>query len=530
MANNSSYPLRVVAPVPVLHQYGQSDDPSVLSAAVLTMMPHWEPIDICVGGTRALRANAEKIIPREPSEAADSYERRIFHATLPPFLNRLASQAAGIIMRKGIQLEGDPYWEEWSQDVCGDGTTLNEYARRQLITALLYGHASTIVDYQNDGTALTLAQERQRGYKPYLVPVAPHQIMGWRTAGDSNSSELTQVRIKERVVVAKGAYGETLVDQIRVMEPGRYELWRTPAQVGIGTGAAWELEASGRTSLDRIPLVTVYSNRVGNLLSRPPLEEVAQLCVAYAQRFCDFHHAIHVGANPMLVLRGFDPDSDTPLGISVNTALLLPPDGGAEYVQPTSEAFDSQLKCLQALEDQISRLGINTLSQANLTNAAAEARRMDRIDSDSIMAVISGDLERSLSQLFELAASYVGIDPPEVHIPRDYENRLLDGNQITAYLQLYMQRAISQETLLKILQDGEILPSTLDLEAELSKTAEMLEEQQVMGRLSDASAGPDMAFQSSATASDGVARNAGQGEALTSQTLPTPLRPGRNAN
>lgn len=517
MADNSTYPLRVVSPTVLPIQQGNDDDPSVISSAVLQMMTEWEPIDVCVGGTKVLRANAEKLIPREPSEAKDSYERRIFHATMPPFLKRLASQAAGIILRKGIQIEGDSYWDDWIKDVTGDGTTLNEYARRQLVTALLYGHSSTVVDYANDTTARTLAEERQLRRKPYLVPIAPYQILGWRTANDSSSSDLAQVRIKERVVTSKGAYGEELVDQIRVMEPGRYQLWRTPATTSNQPAPQWTLERSGTTSLSRIPLVTVYSNRLGNLLSEPPLLEVAYLNIAYAQRFCDFHHAIHVGANPMLVLRGFDPDSDTPLGISVNTALMLPPDGGAEYVQPTSEAFDSQLKCLKELEDQIGRLGVNTLTQANLTNAAAEARRIDRIDSDSIMAVISGDLERTVAQIFELAAEYVGIEPPTVNIPRDYENRLIDGNQITAYLQLYMQNAISQQTLLKILQDGEVLPPTIDLDEEMSLTAERLQEQQAMERL--ATGGVDLAFQ-----------NAGQGESLTSQTLPTPMRTGRNAN
>jgi hypothetical protein len=509
--------MRVSSAAPLQLQYGNREDPSILSSAVLSMRPQWEPVDICIGGTAVLRANAEKIIPREPSEARESYERRIFHATMPPFLPRLASQAAGVILRKGIQIEGDEYWEEWIKDVTGDGTTLNEYARRQLITAILYGHSSSIVDFVNDTTARTLAEERRLNRKPYLVPIHPRQILGWRTSNDSNSSELSQVRIKERIVTADGAYGEELIDQIRVMEPGRYELWRSPATTSTAAAPSWQLEERGTTSLERIPLVTVYSNRQGNLLSTPPLQEVAYLCIAYAQRFCDFHHAVHVSANPMLVLRGFDPDSDAELGISVNTALLLPPDGGAEFVSPTTEAFDSQMRCLQALEDQISRLGINTLSSQNLTNAAAEARRLDRIDSDSIMAVIAGDLERAISQLFELAAEYVGIEPPTVFIPRDYDNRLVTGNDITAYLQLYMQGAISQETLLGILQDGEILPATLSIDEEISRTQEMLAEQQAMDRM--AAGGADMAFQ-----------NAGQGESLSSQTLPTPLRPGRNAN
>jgi hypothetical protein len=78
-----------------------------------------------------------------------------------------------------------------------------------------------------------------------------------------------------------------------------------------------------------------------------------------------------------------------------------------------------------------------------------------------------------------------------------------------------MQKAISQKTLLTILQQGEVLPTTIDLDAEISATAEMLEEQMAMARLG--TGGPDLAFQ-----------NAGQGEDLTSQTLPTPLRSGRD--
>ena len=71
-----------------------TEDPSARNGAVIEMMPHWEPINICVGGTMAIRDYSERIIPREPSEDDDAYNRRIFHATMPPFIQRLASQAA----------------------------------------------------------------------------------------------------------------------------------------------------------------------------------------------------------------------------------------------------------------------------------------------------------------------------------------------------------------------------------------------------------------------------------------------------
>jgi hypothetical protein len=499
-----------------------SEDPSEITNAVFAMIPRWDPINICLGGTRLLREQSERLIPREPREDEEAYKRRIFHATLPPFLQRLASQAAGLILRKGIQLDGDPYWTEWSRNVSGDGTTLNAFARRMLEVAILYGHSSALVDFPAGETPRTLAEERaQRDRQPYLIQVNPTQILGWRTNDQRPQSELEQVRIREFVALPLGSFGEEIEEQIRVLEPGRYKVYRR----NEAAAGNWEIISSGETSLDSIPLVTVYSNRLGNLLSTPPLLEVAYLNISYAQRFCDYMHAIHTGAMPILTMRGFDPDGDVPIGISVNTAVLLPPDGGCEYVQPTSEAFESQLKCLEALEDQISRLGINTLSQQNVTNAAAESKRLDRIDSDSIMALISGDLKRALEEMLRIAGTYAGIEPPQVIIEQDYENRLIDGNQITAYLQLYMQNAISQETLLRILQTGEVLPPELDIPTEMDRTEARAETDLAMERLS----GPDLAFQSSAGASDTTApRNPGQGESLTSQTLPTPLRSGRD--
>ena len=222
--------------------------------------------------------------------------------------------------------------------------------------------------------------------------------------------------------------------------------------------------------------------------------EVAELNLAYAQRFCDYHHSIHVGSQPISAYR-FDPDNATDLGLSVNTAVLLPPDGNAMYVEPTSDAYDSQLKCLQTLEEQIRSLA-SVLAKQNVTNAAAEAKRLDRIDSDSIMALVSEDLARTVQDMPRIAGKYAGVEPPTVSIPQDFTNRLLDGNQITAMLQLQMQNQISQETLLRILQEGEVIPPYVEIDEEIALTKEavqedfdlQLEQAEAMGSLESAQA------------------------------------------
>ena len=509
-----------------------TDDPSARSGAVLGMMRGWKPINICIGGTDYLRSHAEEIIPREPAEDDAAYNRRIFHAVLPPFIQRLASQAAGTILRKGIHLEGgdEEYWDDWQKDVTGDGTPLNMFAREMLVDALLWGHTSCLVDWPNGEQPSNLAEELAMGRKPYLVRVGAQQVRGWRTAANRNQAPLTMVRYSETISEPVDQFGEEIITQIRVLTDDGYQIWRDETPSGANRGG-WTLYESGEHTAGEVPLVTIYSNRIATLVSKPPLEEVANLNISYAQRFCDYYHSIHVGAMPILCLKGFDSDNnDNQLGLSVNTAILLPPDGDAMIVSPPSDSYQEQLRCLQVLEEQISSLGISALAKQNLTNTAAESKRLDRIDSDSIMSIISEDLGRAITDMLRIAAKYAGKEPPEVTIPKDFENRLLDGNQVTAMLQLQMQNQISQETLLRILAEGEILPPYIDIDDEILRTKDAMDEQFDL-QLEQAEA--HMQMQSENTpdqTSGGVSSGGGaSGSTKGSGTLPTPLRPGKHA-
>ena len=350
------------------------------------------------------------------------------------------------------------------------------------------------------------------------------QVLGFRTVGNRTQGNLSQVRFRQLVSEPSGSFGEEIVEEVRVLEPGKWQTWRFTSSNNDHAG--WELHGEGDFSLNEVPLVTIYSNRLGTLVSKPPLLEVANLNIAYCQRFTDYHHSIHVGSQPILCLKGFDPDSNNELGLSVNTAVLLPPDGDAMYVEPTSSAYNSQLECLKTLEEQISTLGISTLARQNITNAAAEAKRLDRIDSDSIMAIISEDLQNAITDVLRMAGEYAGKEPPQVTIPKDYENRLLDGNQITAMLQLQMQNQISQETLLRILQEGEVLPPYVEIDEEILRTRDEMEEKMEFD-LEAASKALDQNIEQQGGATSG---NASGGLTKGSQTLPTAMRPGKHAS
>jgi len=478
---------------------GGGDSPFVRTAAVLDMLKGWEIMKAVTRGTEYLRENSEAFLPLEPREDYRAYLSRVNRAVFSPYTQRLIRAATGLILRKPIMLEGDAYWREiFAKDVDGCGSDLDEYARRLLLTSLTYGHAHTLVDFPAPSGARSLAEEREMGRRPYWVEVDPANVYGWRLDRDAAYGTLTQVRIFEKAIIPEGRFGEKTYEQIRVIEPGRYEVYRqrSPLQPiqSYGPGflepnsqsSDYEIAESGTYSLGEIPLVTTYSNKVDTMVSRPPLLDVAYLNLAHFQRQADLIHSLHIASQPLLVLEGWD-DQTKDMAVSVNYAIATQPGNKIYYVEPASSAFEAQSNEIKELQSQMSMLGISTLSQQKFVAESADARRLDKVDTNSMLAAVSLDLEQTLQKAFNYAAEYLGLEPPEVRISRDFDVNRLIGQDITAITTLYDKGAISLEEMRAILAQGEILPTGElgDLPSEEPEEVEEPEEMEDMPEASD---------------------------------------------
>ena len=461
---------------------GGIDSPFTRTRAVLDMMKGWEIMKAVTEGTEYLRENSEAFLPLEPREDFDAYMARVNRAVFSPFTQRLIRAATGLVLRKPITLTGDPYWTEmFKMDVDGCKSDLDEYARRILMCSLTYGQSHILVDYPAPSGALSLAEERQQNRRPYWIEVDPNNLYGWRLDRESNYGNLIQARIAEKAVLPDGDFGEKVYDQIRVIEPGRYRVFRKKEQIeemydvsdnsvtgNFEMGSAdkdYKQVESGQFSLGEIPLVTIYSGKTDNLVSKPPLLDIAYLNLAHFQRQADLIHSLHVASQPMLVMEGYD-DQTKDLAISVNYAMATQPGNKIYYVEPASSAFDAQSAEIKELQMQMATLGISTLSQQKFVAESADARRLDRVDTNSMLAMVSMELEQKLQKAFNLSAEYVGIEPPEVKISRDFDIERLIGQDITALTSLFDQNVIDRDEFRDILVQGEVLPSANEANSE----------------------------------------------------------------
>ena len=440
-----------------------SESPFVRSLDVIAMMPDWSVMAAVTKGTNYIRDLSETYLPQEPREDDDAYATRVDRSVLSPYTSRLIETAAGAILRKPIHIKGDPYWLELAKDIDGIGSNINEYARRALVSSLTYGHSAILVDYPTAMGARNLAEERAQGRRPYFVHIDAPQIWGWRK--ESGTNRLLQVRIHDYDVRPLNEFGEEQVEEMRVIYPGRYDLYT----LGRSTETV-SLDETGGYSLDEIPLVPIYSNRRDVLISQPPLLDIANLNITHYQRQADLIHALHIAAMPTLVLEGWD-DTTGSATMGVNYAIAMQPGNKAYYVQADATSFDAQMQELQSLEGQMSTLGVTKLFGQKFVAESAEAKRIDQAQSNSVLAIISQELESSLNQAFNLAAQYVGLEPPTITIDRDFDYYRLIGQDISVLTQLNQAGKISDETLLKILQHGEILPEDVKIADELERIA-----------------------------------------------------------
>jgi hypothetical protein len=339
-------------------------------------------------------------------------------------------------------------------DVDLNGNDLNVWTYESARKMVRYGHVGTLVDAPADGG------------RPYWVTYTPRQILGWRTEAKEGKQELTMLRLQEVASIPDGLYGERLVQQVRVLTPGEYEIHQKDEK------GDFRVVDEGRTSLSSIPFSIAYANRIGFMESRPPLEDIAELNLKTYQIQSDLDNQLHISAVPMLAFYGF-PSSAEEVSAGPGEAIAFPAEGRAEYIEPGGTSFEYQFKRLEALAMQINELGLSAVLGQKLTAETAEAKRINRSQGDSTMMVIAQNMQDMIDNCLQFHAQYLGQNEAagSSHVNRDFMGTRLDPQEINSLLQLYTAGTITQETLLQQLSDGEVLGDDFDVEEELDATA-----------------------------------------------------------
>jgi len=417
--------------------------------------PHWILIEDLLHGTYGMRRRHRRYLPQEPRELDESYDNRLARSVCPPYYQRLERMLAGMLTRKPVRLvDTSDTIREQLFDVDLQGNDLNVWTYETARKLIRYGHIGTLVDAPSDGG------------RPYWVTYTPRQILGWRTEQRDGEQRLSMLRLQETVTMPEAEYGERIVQQVRVLTPGAYQIHQQ------ADNGEYQVVDEGTTSLDEIPFSVAYCGRINYLESRPPLEDIAELNLKAYQIQSDLDNQLHISAVPMLAFFGF-PSAAEEVSAGPGEAIAFPADGRAEYIAPPSDAFDSQFQRLDQLERQINELGLSAVLGQKLVGETASAKMIDRSQGDSTMMVIAQNVQDMIDNALQYHAQFLGQNQAAGSslVNRDFLGAQLEPQQITALLSLYTAGTITQETLLQQLADGEVLGDDFNVEEEIGATA-----------------------------------------------------------
>ena len=478
----------------------KSDEPTVRtpSLAYQAMAATWADIDVIRGGTKVIRDAGELYLPQEPGEGNDAYSRRTHRATLAPLYVWLVRAFAAMILRKPIKVlntgnlpETDfraisgyhPGDDEAGEPVIGhledvgrEGSSLQQFAFEWLCEAIHYGHALVEVIYP---AADVQTRADEVGLRPHWSIYPAPKMLGHRKQG----LQLSRVRLLQHPLEPVGEWGERHVDQVMVYrlegEAVTWETWRESEQ----KEDEWLLFEQGDIDLNglaELPVVVLYSDRKGHQVP-PPMSEVAHLNIRHYQVSADIDHNCHVAAVPRLMIFGATPEELGEIG-SVDEAVCIPnPESRAEWSAAGIEAFEPNNQRLEQLEMQMIRLGVGAMTHQKNVGESADAKRLDRTQGDSQLAVLAQNLQAALNASLRLHCAFLGHPPeqaPTVEVSRDFDVSQLDPPMLQALTSVVNAGKLSTETFLGLLKQGEIgLPDEWTPEVEIERLDSELQQQ-----------------------------------------------------
>jgi hypothetical protein len=349
-----------------------------------TMMKDVQLMRDVVGGTKVLREKYTTYLPMEPQEDNTAYTNRVQRSTLFNLTGNAVDNLAGKPFSENVQLDNaSERMEEWCKDIDRRGNNHHVFAEQCFRELLTSGLVHILGDTPRANGAKTLADANSAGWRPYLVMIKPDNVIGWKYEVRDGREVLTEVRIKEDGYMDDGRWGRTLVERVRVLTIGAWELWqKDPDQ--RDDNRAWSKVDSGESALsDVIPLVTAYAKRTKFFIAEPPLLDLAYENIAHFQSRSDQRNILHVGRVPILFGKGFANAADKTIIVGVSHAILEEgPEADLKFVEVLGRAINAgkddladseQRMGIMALEPLIPKPGQVTATEKAIDTAEAHS-------------------------------------------------------------------------------------------------------------------------------------------------------------
>lgn len=460
-------------------------------------------------GGRQNAANQSPYLPQFPDEQADEYELRRTNAPLTNIYQDISRNLAAKPFSKTLELAEDTPDDliQLSQNIDGQGHNLHVFARDVFKSGLDKGIDWILVDYTQVSPGVTLADERAMGARPYWVHIPADRMLAIYSDFLNGQEVIVHARIYECSYQRTG-YGEVNVERVRVInrEPIFEQTTNEDGDIVYGkiTGygpATWQLYESqngkddqgreetvwivvdqGEYTIGIIPLVPFISGtRKDGWVVEPPLRDLVWMQVEEFQQESNLKTIKELAAFPMLAGNGVQPPdprdgSNTNVRVGPHVVLFAPPTGNTgsggqfQFVEPAATSLQFLKQDLEGLRKEMRELGMQPLTDANLTVITTANVSMKAHNQVQAWAL---QLKDALEQAWIITCKWLGRnESPSVNVHTDFGVDIAAEAEPALLLQAAQANKISDETLWEELKRRGVLSDDFDPDEEEKRLAE----------------------------------------------------------
>jgi hypothetical protein len=456
--------------------------PKTPSSDYSSMMRYWQMVEAILGGAEKLRqpvgvgvtmgvagpptppsilsnlnrdvqVGAFEYLPKFENESQGDYNRRRQHAPLTNIYSDISRNLASKPFSKTLELadETPDQYKKLAENIDGQGNNLHVFAGETFKAGLDKGFDWILVDYTKVPPGSTLADEAGIGARPYWVRIQAERMLAVYSDFLNGSEIFVHARIYEPTV-QRVDYIEQLVERVRVFnrdpifgaipnvneglvigyQPPTWQVWEAQmlqsadAQGKTTSTETWVMIDNGKVTVGFIPLVPFRTGRRHGTTWKvdPPLRDLAYMQIEEFQQESNLKTIKELTAFPMLTGNGVNPPSDGgQITIGPHKVLFAPPNADGRpgvwaFIEPSAESLNFLKSDLEALRKSMKDLGMQPLTDANLTvvttaNVAAKAH-------NAVQAWALG-LKDALQQAWKFTAMWLNQkDEPLVNVHTDF--------------------------------------------------------------------------------------------------------------
>ena len=412
-------------------------DPSL---AVASMAGDWPLLSALIGGTRAMRTAGTAFLPQFPAEENPNYETRRSTAVLTNFFGRTCSIMSSKPFSQAIDLTKLPEsLQAIVDDIDGQGTELQAFAENVMRGCMSHGLAGVLVDYPEGAAPNTLAEEKLAQRRPFWSHYPAPSILGFKAERVGSQWRLMQLRLLETVTEPVDRFGETAIEQVRVLEPGTWEVWRQDAR------KEWQQFDAGSTSLDYVPFQFFYGVQTGYGMGVSPLIDLAYLNCEHWQSSSDQQNILHVARVPILFGKGFPESAQVKIGSS-DAVFGQEDHADLKYVEHHGHAIKSGSDSLVDLEARMRQMGAELLAKEHGSVTATQVVSEGDANKCILQSIVE-NFEDGLNNCMGFTGKWLGeSNVPEIQLFKDFGVDSLTDASAALLLDATIAGKLSDET------------------------------------------------------------------------------------